>query len=116
MTAITIWSNKKKLKRRGGHRTRTAFSAVSWFYDETLRSVGLRATQLAVLVAVDNEDVMSVEGGLTATAHKRRASARRSRLPIGLMFGPRRTEEAANTVLAEAPKLLDRGSDISIHD
>ena len=48
--------------------------AVTRFYDETLCSVGLRATQLAVLVAVNNEDVMSIEGGLTATAHKRRAS------------------------------------------
>jgi len=72
--------------------------AVTRFYDETLRSVGLRATQFAVLVAVDNEDVMSIEGGLTATAHKRRAPlAQRSRLPVGLMFGPCRTEEAANT-------------------
>ena len=45
------------------HRTRMASRAVTRFYDETLRSVGLRATQLAVLVAVDNEDVMSIEGG-----------------------------------------------------
>jgi DNA-binding MarR family transcriptional regulator len=33
---------------------------VTRFYDEILRSVGLRATQLAVLVAVGNEDVMSI--------------------------------------------------------
>jgi len=67
--------------------------AVTRFYDETLRSVGLRASQLAVLVAVDNEDVMSIEGGLTATAHKRRAS------------------------LAGAPVCqLDLDFDISIHD
>ena len=42
------------------HRTRTASRAVTRFYDEILRSVGLRATQLAVLVAVGNEDVMSI--------------------------------------------------------
>jgi DNA-binding MarR family transcriptional regulator len=37
-----------------------ASRAVTRFYDEILRSVGLRATQLAVLVAVGNEDVMSI--------------------------------------------------------
>ena len=37
------------------HRTRMASRAVSRLYDQTLRSVGLRATQLAVLVAVGNE-------------------------------------------------------------
>jgi len=42
------------------HRTRTASRAVTRFYDEILRSVGLRATQLVVLVAVGNEDVMSI--------------------------------------------------------
>ena len=42
------------------HRTRMASRAVTRFYDEILRSVGLRATQLAVLVAVGNEDVMSI--------------------------------------------------------
>jgi DNA-binding MarR family transcriptional regulator len=33
---------------------------VTRFYDDNLRSVGLRATQLAVLVAIGNEDVMSI--------------------------------------------------------
>ena len=42
------------------HRTRMASRVVTRFYDEILRSVGLRATQLAVLVAVGNEDVMSI--------------------------------------------------------
>jgi DNA-binding MarR family transcriptional regulator len=37
-----------------------ASRVVTRFYDEILRSVGLRATQLAVLVAVGNEDVMSI--------------------------------------------------------
>jgi DNA-binding MarR family transcriptional regulator len=42
------------------HRTRMASRVVTRFYDEILRAVGLRATQLAVLVAVGNEDVMSI--------------------------------------------------------
>ena len=37
-----------------------ASRAVTRFYDDNLRSVGLRATQLALLVAVGNEDVMSI--------------------------------------------------------
>jgi len=85
--------------------------------DETLRSIGLRATQLAVLVAVDNGDVMSIEGGLTATAHKRRALlARRSCLPIGLVFRPFRPEEAANTCpFPKLPSCLTAIFGISIH-
>ena len=37
-----------------------ASRVVTRFYDDNLRSVGLRATQLALLVAVGNEDVMSI--------------------------------------------------------
>jgi DNA-binding MarR family transcriptional regulator len=37
-----------------------AARAVTRLYDDFLRSVGLRATQLAVLVAVGNEDVTSI--------------------------------------------------------
>jgi DNA-binding MarR family transcriptional regulator len=37
-----------------------AARAVTRLYDEILRSVGLRATQLAVLVAVESADVMSI--------------------------------------------------------
>jgi DNA-binding MarR family transcriptional regulator len=38
-----------------------ASRAVTRFYDDNLRSVGLRASQLAVLVAIGNEeDVMSI--------------------------------------------------------
>ena len=42
------------------HRTRIAARAVTRLYDDTLRSVGLRATQLAVLVAAAGEDVVSI--------------------------------------------------------
>ena len=42
------------------HRTRIATRAVTRLYDDTLRSVGLRATQLAVLVAVGNDNVVSI--------------------------------------------------------
>lgn len=42
------------------HRTRMAARAVTRFYDDTLRSVGLRATQLAVLVAVAGEEAVSI--------------------------------------------------------
>jgi DNA-binding MarR family transcriptional regulator len=37
-----------------------AARAVTRLYDDILRSVGLRATQLAVLVAVGNEEVTSI--------------------------------------------------------
>ena len=37
-----------------------AARAVTRLYDDTLRSVGLRATQLAVLVAVGGDDVVSI--------------------------------------------------------
>ena len=42
------------------HRTRMASRAVTRLYDDILRPTGLRATQLAVLVAVGNEDVTSI--------------------------------------------------------
>ena len=42
------------------HRTRMAARAVTRLYDEMLRPTGLRATQLAVLVAVGKEDVTSI--------------------------------------------------------
>ena len=42
------------------HKTRMAARAVTRLYDDTLRSVGLRATQLAVLVAVGNDNVVSI--------------------------------------------------------
>src|SRR5262249_60894611 len=44
------------------HRTRMAARAVTRLYDDTLRSVGLRATQLAVLAAVGGDEVVSITG------------------------------------------------------
>ena len=42
------------------HKVRMAARAVTRAYDEALRSVGLRATQLAVLVAMTKHDAMSI--------------------------------------------------------
>ena len=42
------------------HKARTAARAVTRVYDEALRSVGLRATQLAVLVAVATGEAVSI--------------------------------------------------------
>jgi DNA-binding MarR family transcriptional regulator len=42
------------------HRVRTAARAVTRAYDETLRPVGLRATQLAVLVATATDEALSI--------------------------------------------------------
>ena len=42
------------------HRVRTAARAVTRAYDEALRPVGLRATQLSVLVAIAADDAMSI--------------------------------------------------------
>ena len=42
------------------HRVRTAARTVTRAYDETLRPVGLRATQLAVLVAAAADDALSI--------------------------------------------------------
>lgn len=42
------------------HKVRMAARAVTRLYDETLRSTGLRATQLSVLVAVGIDEVVSI--------------------------------------------------------
>jgi DNA-binding MarR family transcriptional regulator len=42
------------------HRVRTAARAVTRAYDEALRPVGLRATQLAVLVATAADEALSI--------------------------------------------------------
>ena len=42
------------------HRVRTAARAVTRAYDDALRPVGLRATQLSVLVAVAADDALSI--------------------------------------------------------
>src|SRR5215831_14221164 len=57
---MRLWSGNLYEDNCLCHRTRMASRAVTRFYDDNLRSVGLRATQLAVLVAVGNEDVMSI--------------------------------------------------------
>src|SRR5499427_8122117 len=42
------------------HKVRTAARAVTRAYDEALRPVGLRATQLSVLVAATADDALSI--------------------------------------------------------
>ena len=42
------------------HRVRTAARAVTRAYDDALRPVGLRATQLSVLVSVAADDALSI--------------------------------------------------------
>src|SRR5262249_57713556 len=42
------------------HKARTAARVVTRAYDEALRPVGLRATQLAVLVAVATDEAISI--------------------------------------------------------
>jgi DNA-binding MarR family transcriptional regulator len=42
------------------HRVRTAARVVTRAYDEALRPVGLRATQLAVLVAIAADEALSI--------------------------------------------------------
>jgi DNA-binding MarR family transcriptional regulator len=66
------------------HRVRTAARAVTRAYDEALRPVGLRATQLSVLVAVAADDALSI------TALARLMGMDRSTLTRNL--GPLETE------------------------
>src|SRR5262249_58200972 len=42
------------------HKARTAARAITRAYDEALRPIGLRATQLAVLVAVAMDEAISI--------------------------------------------------------
>ncbi|MBV8094465.1 MAG: winged helix-turn-helix transcriptional regulator [Acetobacteraceae bacterium] len=42
------------------HKVRTAARLITNSYDETLRPVGLRATQLAVLIAIGTDGAMSI--------------------------------------------------------
>ena len=42
------------------HKVRMAARAVTRLYDDALRPVGLRATQLAVMVAIASEGTMSI--------------------------------------------------------
>jgi DNA-binding MarR family transcriptional regulator len=53
-------SEREVVDRCACHRVRMAARAVTRFYDERLRPVGLRATQLSVLVAVASDEVTSI--------------------------------------------------------
>ena len=53
-------TEREIIKSCACHRARTAARVVTRAYDEVLRSVGLRATQLSVLVAVAADDAMSI--------------------------------------------------------
>src|SRR5262249_54358522 len=66
MRVIAIWS-ATWLRNERSLRTASAIGrewrrAVTRLYDDTLRSVGLRATQLAVLAAVGGDEVVSIAG------------------------------------------------------
>ena len=51
---------QKVLQECACHRVRTAARAITRTYDDALRPAGLRATQLAVLVAVAGDDAISI--------------------------------------------------------
>jgi len=53
-------SEREVLENCACHKVRTAARAVTRAYDEALRPVGLRATQLAVLVATAADDALSI--------------------------------------------------------
>ena len=54
----TMPSEREIIENCACHRVRTAARVVTRAYDEALRPVGLRATQLSVLLAVAAEDAM----------------------------------------------------------
>ena len=64
------------------HRTRMAARSVTRLYDDTLRPVGLRATQLAVLVAVGGDDVVSITA-LAKFMGMDRSTLTRNLAPLG---------------------------------
>ena len=59
-TGHRYWSENLYEERCMCHWTRMASRAVTRLYDDMLRSAGLRATQLAVLVAVGGDEVVSI--------------------------------------------------------
>lgn len=61
------------------HRVRSAARAVTRAYDEALRPVGLRATQLAVLVATATDDGVSISALAKAMAMDRSTLTRNVR-------------------------------------
>jgi DNA-binding MarR family transcriptional regulator len=63
------------------HRVRTAARAVTRAYDDALRPVGLRATQLAVLLAAASEDAPSITA-IAATLGMDRTTLTRNLNPL----------------------------------
>jgi DNA-binding MarR family transcriptional regulator len=61
------------------HKVRMAARAVTRAYDEALRPVGLRATQLAIMVAIANEGTMSITALAKSMAMDRTTLTRNSR-------------------------------------
>jgi len=61
------------------HRVRTAARAVTRAYDEALRPVGLRATQLSVLVAIAADEALSITSLATVMGMDRSTLARNLR-------------------------------------
>jgi DNA-binding MarR family transcriptional regulator len=61
------------------HKVRMAARAITRAYDDALRPVGLRATQLAVLVAIANEGTMSITALAKSMAMDRTTLTRNSR-------------------------------------
>jgi DNA-binding MarR family transcriptional regulator len=53
-------TEREVVERCACHKVRMAARAVTRLYDDTLRSSGLRATQLSVLVAVGIDEAMSI--------------------------------------------------------
>src|SRR5215468_8987372 len=53
-------SEREVLENCACHKVRTAARAVTRAYDEALRPVGLRATQLVILVAAGADDALSI--------------------------------------------------------
>jgi len=60
MTRAGVTNEREVLENCACHRVRTAARAVTRAYDDALRPVGLRATQLAVLVAAAADDALSI--------------------------------------------------------
>jgi DNA-binding MarR family transcriptional regulator len=58
MEVVTV--EREVLENCACHRVRTAARAVTRAYDDALRPVGLRATQLSVLVAAAGDDALSI--------------------------------------------------------
>lgn len=60
MRIRAVLTERDVLENCACHRVRIAARAVTRAYDEALRPVGLRATQLSVLVAAATDDALSI--------------------------------------------------------